>query len=76
MLKAWEEVYNGVRPHQALGYLTPKAFYQQLAQAAVIVSPMYRMSTKALFPALHPWYTLPIGHLLLEGDAIWQQPYP
>jgi len=35
ILKAWEEVYNGVRPHQALGYLTPKAFYQQLAQAAV-----------------------------------------
>ena len=35
MLKAWEEIYNGYRPHQALGYLTPRAFYQQLAQAAV-----------------------------------------
>ena len=35
MLKAWEDVYNGYRPHQALGYLTPRAFYQQLAQPAV-----------------------------------------
>ena len=29
MLKAWEDVYNGYRPHQALGYLTPSAFYQR-----------------------------------------------
>ena len=28
-LRAWEEVYNGYRPHQALGYLTPKAFYHR-----------------------------------------------
>ena len=25
-LREWEEVYNTVRPHQALGYLTPKEF--------------------------------------------------
>jgi hypothetical protein len=31
-LLEWERVYNTVRPHQALGYLTPKEFlkfYQQ-----------------------------------------------
>jgi len=25
-LRAWEEGYNTVRPHQALGYETPQAF--------------------------------------------------
>ena len=35
MLRAWEEVYNCYRPHQALGYLTPKAFYHRSSQAAV-----------------------------------------
>jgi transposase InsO family protein len=28
-LRAWETVYNTTRPHQALGYLTPKAYYDQ-----------------------------------------------
>ncbi len=28
-LRAWETVYNTVRPHQALGYQTPWEFYQQ-----------------------------------------------
>lgn len=28
-LRAWETVYNTVRPHQALGYLTPQEFYNQ-----------------------------------------------
>ena len=28
-LVAWERVYNTVRRHQALGYLTPWAFYQR-----------------------------------------------
>ncbi len=28
-LRAWETVYNTQRPHQALGYQTPLAFYQQ-----------------------------------------------
>ena len=28
-LRAWERIYNTYRPHQALGYLTPSAFYQQ-----------------------------------------------
>jgi len=30
ILKTWEEVHNCYRPHQALGYKTPRAFYQQL----------------------------------------------
>ena len=29
MLRVREEVYSCRRPHQALGYLTPKALYQQ-----------------------------------------------
>jgi transposase InsO family protein len=28
-LRAWETIYNTRRPHQALGYQTPEAFYQQ-----------------------------------------------
>jgi transposase InsO family protein len=28
-LQAWNHTYETVRPHQALGYLTPEAFYQQ-----------------------------------------------
>jgi transposase InsO family protein len=28
-LRAWETVYNSIRPHQALGQVTPKGFYQQ-----------------------------------------------
>ena len=28
-LQAWEQVYNTVRPHQALGYLTPHEFLAQ-----------------------------------------------
>ena len=28
-LLAWERIYNTVRPHQALGYLTPWAFWQR-----------------------------------------------
>ena len=27
---AWERVYNTVRPHQALGYKTPKQFLEEL----------------------------------------------
>ena len=27
-LRHWELTYNTIRPHQALGYLTPRAFYQ------------------------------------------------
>ena len=29
-LLAWEHRYNTYRPHQALGYLTPEQFLQQL----------------------------------------------
>ncbi|MBI4296793.1 MAG: transposase, partial [Chloroflexi bacterium] len=28
-LLQWETVYNTIRPHQALGYLTPLKFLQQ-----------------------------------------------
>lgn len=31
-LRAWEHVYNTVRPHQALGYLTPREFLDQWNQ--------------------------------------------
>jgi len=31
-LLQWEEVYNTIRPHQALGYLTPQQFLQQYQQ--------------------------------------------
>jgi len=30
LLLQWERVYNTIRPHQALGYLTPAAFLKQL----------------------------------------------
>lgn len=30
-LRHWERIYNTVRPHQALGYLTPHQFLQQLS---------------------------------------------
>ena len=28
-LLEWERIYNTVRPHQALGYLTPSVFLEQ-----------------------------------------------
>jgi putative transposase len=28
-LRQWEKIYNTVRPHQALGYLTPLQFLQR-----------------------------------------------
>ena len=31
-LLGWEEVYNTVRPHQALGYVTPLKFLEHLKQ--------------------------------------------
>jgi transposase InsO family protein len=31
---AWERVYNTVRPHQALGYKTPKQFLEEMGLAA------------------------------------------
>jgi transposase InsO family protein len=33
-LRAWETVYNTIRPHQALGYLTPAEY---LASAGIDV---------------------------------------
>jgi putative transposase len=41
-LAVWETVYNAVRPHQALGYLTPQQFweaYQRDPQAALAALP-------------------------------------
>ena len=31
-LLKWEKVYNTIRPHQALGYLTPEQFLEQYQQ--------------------------------------------
>lgn len=31
-LREWERIYNTVRPHQTLGYLTPKEFLDQWNQ--------------------------------------------
>ncbi len=30
-LRQWEQIYNTVRPHQSLGYLTPNLFLSQLS---------------------------------------------
>lgn len=32
LLAAWDRVYNEVRPHQALGYLTPAAYHRKLTE--------------------------------------------
>ena len=47
-LRAWEDVYNTVRPHQALKYLTPA---QVLARASPAFSPS---STAAVTPPTLP----------------------
>jgi len=31
LLREWEEIYNTIRPHEALGYLTPNEFLAQFA---------------------------------------------
>ncbi|MCD6599806.1 MAG: integrase core domain-containing protein [Dehalococcoidia bacterium] len=31
-LLSWENVYNTIRPHQALGYLTPQEFVEHYQQ--------------------------------------------
>ncbi len=44
-LREWECTYNTVRPHQALGYLTPLQFweaYQRNPQAALAALPQQR----------------------------------
>jgi transposase InsO family protein len=30
-LRQWEKVYTTIRPHQALGYLTPQQFLRQIS---------------------------------------------
>jgi transposase InsO family protein len=32
-LREWERIYNTIRPHQALGYRTPREFLRTLAPA-------------------------------------------
>jgi transposase InsO family protein len=34
LLCAWDRFYNEVRPHQALGYLTPMAYYRRKIEAS------------------------------------------
>lgn len=38
-LREWEQVYNSIRPHQALGYLTPVEFLRNQTQRREEVSP-------------------------------------
>ena len=33
-LRAYEDIYNTVRPHQALGYLTPQEYLDKCKEAA------------------------------------------
>lgn len=33
LLRAWDRVYNEIRPHQSLGYLTPAAYYRRLTES-------------------------------------------
>jgi transposase InsO family protein len=40
-LLEWERIYNTIRPHQALGYLTPQQYLLQCQQRKERVSPMY-----------------------------------
>ncbi len=46
-LLQWEQVYNTLRPHQALGYLTPPQYLHllQCPQGKEEVSPMWWTST-------------------------------
>jgi putative transposase len=47
-LAEWEQVYNTVRPHQALGYLTPQQFweaYQRDPAAALAALPQLKRRT-------------------------------
>jgi len=40
-LRNWEQIYNTIRPHQALGYLTPQEYVLQCRQRKEQVSLMY-----------------------------------
>ena len=40
-LLEWEKVYNTVRPHQAMGYLTPLKFFRQSAKGGQCKRPCY-----------------------------------
>ena len=40
-LRAWEHTYNTIRPHQALGYLTPQQYLLQCRKGKEDVSLMY-----------------------------------
>jgi transposase InsO family protein len=40
-LRSWENTYNTIRPHQALGYLTPQQYLLQYRQRKEHVSLMY-----------------------------------
>ncbi len=44
LLKEWQNHYNTVRPHQALNYLTPEAYYQQFRKRKG------KISTKEFIP--------------------------
>ena len=44
-LLAWNHVYEDIRPHEALGYLTPNEFYAQwVAERAPVAAAVSDMS--------------------------------
>jgi len=51
-LKQWERVYNHIRPHQALGYLTPYQYLQQRRREPFSPSPLvpYHQRSQGLKP--------------------------
>jgi Integrase core domain len=53
-LRHWEKLYNTVRPHQALGYLTPPPVPQAqlISTEGMKVSPIYWTSTHLRFTQL------------------------
>ncbi len=46
-LRAWEDIYNTIRPHQALGYLTPAEYSRiMLDEALRLICPERVPSTR------------------------------
>ncbi len=67
MLRTWERVYNNYRPHQALRYLTPNAFYQQhlaleRSRCPICLDPVQMLDIDASPPTISPGNPPTSGH--------------